>query len=586
MRETIGRFLGLIEPADRWRWWWLLPLSLLNAGLELVLAVLVALVIGFLASEQVVSDRLEAIVPWGFGEVSFGLLGGIAVVVVLLKNAVKFFEVWWRDVCATRTITGLTRRLSERYLNGPVESWFAKESAVRMRTLNERVLSVVWEGVLSVPIAVFELLVVVAVFVFAVLAAPLGAVALGVGLVLALIPIFWVVGRMQRRWGEATREQGDRVWALTRSMLGGIKEIKVFGKEDEFVERVTRGREKLGRLERWRSAFGSWPEMVVEILFIVGFVVIGAWLIRANGSGSEAVGIFVVLGYAGFRALQPIYRVLYRWSALHVEVPAMEEIWSELEGGGEEERAGGGKEVRLGSELVLEGIGYRYPGAEEDCLRGIGGTIRAGEFVAIVGRTGSGKTTLLHILAGLLAPARGEVRADGDSIMDGLASWRSRVGYVAQAPWLFPGTLLENVGFGEAGEGLDRERVAGLLEGVGLGELDLDEVVGEGARELSGGQRQLVAIARALYRGPEVLLFDEATAALDAATEEQLFENVLGEEGLTRVMVTHRLAKTRRCDRVFLLDAGELVAAGSFEELESGNELFQRLLLERARWLL
>ena len=591
MTQTLARLVALVAPGTRWRWLLLLPIALVNAGLEFLLAALIAVIIATLGGEPNLALSMRNLVPGLGDDPEFRQLAILAVGVVLIKNALKLVEVFWRDRCVTETIVTLSGNLFRRFLSGRYEDWLRVDSSERMRTLHERVAQVCWEGLLSIPILVYEAFVVIGIFLFTLTAAPLGAILLGGGIVFVLVPIFWIVNRAQKRFGERLRETGDAVWAITQASFRGLKEIKVFGRESFFTSRYIETRARMGTTARASSFFSSWPEIVVEVLFVVAFVSIGAWFLGASGAGSTSVSTFIVLGYAGFRALQPIYRILFRWSALGNVKAAVDDVWTELEKEVEpENRSKGEREksaMAFNRELAIAGVSYRYPG-ERECLAGIDVQILPGEFVAIVGRTGSGKTTVLHLLAGLLRPASGVILADGTSIFDALPDWRKTLGFVPQTSTLIPGTLLENIAFGIGREEADGERVSELLARVGLEEWSdrLEMRIGERARELSGGQRQQVAMARALYGNPRMLLLDEATSALDPETERIVMDGVLGDPSMTRVMVTHRLSNTRRCDKIILLDEGELAGVGTYADLTRENEVFRRLLAEREKWLL
>jgi ATP-binding cassette, subfamily B, bacterial PglK len=191
-----------------------------------------------------------------------------------------------------------------------------------------------------------------------------------------------------------------------------------------------------------------------------------------------------------------------------------------------------------------------------------------------VGPTGSGKSTLVDVMLGLLPPTRGRVEVDGVDVATRRADWLASVGVVHQAVFLADATLRGNIALGLPADEIDDERV---LEAVRLAQLEgyvaalpagLDTIVGERGVRVSGGQRQRLAIARALYTRPQVLFFDEGTSALDSGTEAALMaalERLRGDR--TIVAVAHRLSTVRSCDRVVLVVDGRLVDVAPFTEL-------------------
>src|SRR5581483_6408496 len=190
------------------------------------------------------------------------------------------------------------------------------------------------------------------------------------------------------------------------------------------------------------------------------------------------------------------------------------------------------------------------------------------------GPTGSGKSTLLDLLLGILEPDSGSVLVDGTRLSDCREAWQRSIGYVPQDVYLVDDTLRANVALGWYGDEVDDERVR---EAVRLAELDkvvanlpqgLETRLGERGVRLSGGQRQRVGLARALYTRPSVLVLDEATSNLDQVTERQIVDTLTAlQGGVTMIVVTHRVATVRNCDRVLYLDGGKVRALGSFEEV-------------------
>jgi len=223
--------------------------------------------------------------------------------------------------------------------------------------------------------------------------------------------------------------------------------------------------------------------------------------------------------------------------------------------------------------LSLSGVAFTHDEAQRPAVHDISLEVPAGSVLGIVGPTGSGKTTLLNLLARLFE-AEGEIRLDGVPVRDlTLASLRGALGYVPQDSFLFSETYRDNVGFGAA-EPLSEERLAELTDLVRMtGEVarfpdGLDQRIGERGVTLSGGQRQRTCIARALAREPAVLILDDALSAVDTETESELVANLRGAgSGRTVIIAAHRLSTVMHADQVIVLEAGEITARGTHEEL-------------------
>jgi len=191
--------------------------------------------------------------------------------------------------------------------------------------------------------------------------------------------------------------------------------------------------------------------------------------------------------------------------------------------------------------------------------------------VGIIGHSGAGKSTLTDLLTGLLEPSGGRILVDGRPIGPASReSWRSQIGFVPQKPFLFDGTLAENVAFALTPADVDRAPVERSCAQAGVNEfladlpLGLDTVIGDQGGLLSGGQAQRVAIARALYRNPQVLIFDEATSSLDDKNERYVMASLAAlREGKAVIIIAHRLKTVESCDIVFWLEDGKVLLSGT-----------------------
>jgi ABC-type multidrug transport system fused ATPase/permease subunit len=236
-------------------------------------------------------------------------------------------------------------------------------------------------------------------------------------------------------------------------------------------------------------------------------------------------------------------------------------------------------------QLDLVELSFSYAGRENATLKGLTLSIPKGAWIALVGPSGAGKTTIANILLGLFTADRGQVLIDGRAVNTESQAWRSRVGFIPQDIFVLHDSFRRNIGFGELDKDIDEKR---LLECIRAAQLDavvanlprgLDTVIGIGGISLSGGEAQRMAIARALYHGADILIMDEPTSALDAETEQAIVGAIARLAGQkTIITIAHRLSTIRQCNRLFLIEDGRVTAEGAFDELESGNPTFRRMV--------
>ncbi|GAA4681970.1 ABC transporter ATP-binding protein [Streptomyces youssoufiensis] len=238
-------------------------------------------------------------------------------------------------------------------------------------------------------------------------------------------------------------------------------------------------------------------------------------------------------------------------------------------------------------ELELRGVEFRYPGAEEPVLRDISLTARPGRTTALIGSTGSGKSTLIGLVPRLFDATGGSVLIDGQDVRDlDPEQAGSRVGLVPQKPYLFSGTVASNLRYGNP-DATDEQlwhalEVAQAREFVAALDGGLDAPIAQGGGNVSGGQRQRLAIARALVRAPRIYLFDDSFSALDYATDARLRAALAREVAdATVIIVAQRVSTIRDADQIVVLDEGRVVGTGTHTELMASNETYREIVLSQ-----
>ncbi|MGN9758863.1 ABC transporter ATP-binding protein [Streptomyces sp. SD31] len=245
------------------------------------------------------------------------------------------------------------------------------------------------------------------------------------------------------------------------------------------------------------------------------------------------------------------------------------------------------RELRRHGHLEIRGAGFRYPGAEEPVLKAIDLVALPGETTAVIGSTGSGKSTLLGLVPRLFDATDGRVLVDGEDVADVDPQLLAKtVSLVPQKPYLFAGTVATNLRYGNP-EATDEElwhalEVAQAKEFVERLEGGLDAPIAQGGTNVSGGQRQRLAIARTLVQRPEIYLFDDSFSALDYATDAALRAALARETSeATVVIVAQRVATIRDADRIVVLDEGRVVGTGRHHELMADNETYREIVLSQ-----
>jgi ABC-type multidrug transport system fused ATPase/permease subunit len=570
---VLFRICQLLSPAGRRGLCWLSGALVLSALVEVAQIAAVMQVMALVSDPGILGQT-----PWlariyqdlGFTSPrSFTLFAGVAVILFL---ALGYFFAALTAWLSLRYVWAqehdLSCRLLERYLRLPLAQLARENTTLLGRNVLARSIA---EGILGPFTQILARVVSVALIVAVLVWIDARVALIGMALVaLGYTALHRFTRLILARISEEAHQAGGRQHQAALEALQAHKEIRVLGKEEHFLARYRRQSELATRCRATGDFLGLLPRYFLETLAFGGLLGLTLYLV---GRGHQRIlPMLSLYAMAGYRLIPAVHHIFYCLSRIRFHQPGLEEFHRALaRAPATPSRASA--PLRLEHGIALKGVTFAY--AAEPVLRDVSLTIPRGSWVALVGSTGAGKTTLLDLLLGLLEPSSGSVSIDGRPLDEHtLASWQRAVGYVPQTPYLLDDTVLRNIAFGVPEEAIDRARAkrAARLAGIhGFITERLPQgyhtVLGERGALLSGGQRQRLCLARALYPEPQVLVLDEATNALDGVTEASVLENLRGLEGLTVILVAHRLATVRHCQEIFVLAAGRLVARGGYQEL-------------------
>ena len=243
-----------------------------------------------------------------------------------------------------------------------------------------------------------------------------------------------------------------------------------------------------------------------------------------------------------------------------------------------------GKQVitNVSGNIEINNLSFRYNEKMPYVIDGLNLTIKPGQYIAIVGKTGCGKSTLMRLLLGFEKPDKGSIYYDGKDMNNiELRSLRRKIGVVMQNGSLFMGDIYSNIVISApeltVDDAWEAARQAGIAEDIEKMPMGMNTLIAEGAGGISGGQKQRIMIARAIAPKPKILMFDEATSALDNITQK-IVSDSLDKLNCTRIVIAHRLSTIKQCDRIIVLDKGNIIEDGTYEELISQNGYFAELV--------
>lgn len=386
----------------------------------------------------------------------------------------------------------------------------------------------------------------------------------------AIILLYKKQGSIQEKRGRINREANAEMNKWILQSFNGIKEIKVLGREEFFLERCEYEYNK-GMEANLKSNLASiMPKPMMEMLCVSGLLLIILFRLLMGGEISGFVSLLAVFAVAAFRMLPCFNSMSAYMATMMFEKDSVEAVYNDIK---EMETFEKDKEqilvpkekLKFEYEININHITYTYPNTQRKILKDVNLTIKKNQSVGFIGASGAGKSTLIDIILGVLPLKEGSIEVDGINICENMRGWHDMIGYIPQSIYLMDDTIRNNVAFGidendildsQIWKALEEAQIAQFIRELPGG---LDAEIGDRGVRISGGQRQRIGIARALYHNPEVLVFDEATSALDNETEAALMEAIEGLKGKrTMLIIAHRLQTIQNCDVVYEVKDGRV----------------------------
>ena len=474
----------------------------------------------------------------------------------------------------------ISKRLLEGYLHQPY-SWFLSRHSA---DLGKNILGEVniFVGYMSLLIELISKCIVTFVLiVLLVIVDPKLALIIGctVGLVYGII--YFITHGYVVRMGKKRYETNNLRFKIVLEAFSAAKEVKIGALEQAFIERFSDPAKTYSKVMASSAVIRDIPRFAIEAVGFGGIILIILYMMSTAGNFNQIIPIISLYVFAGYRlmpAVQIIYGSFSKVNFLNTSVNKLYEdtrklrsIASNLD-----------QEILpLNKTITLKNVDYNYPSSSRVALKNINLTIPVKSIIGLVGVTGSGKTTTVDIILGLLEAQKGTLEVDGKVITEqNSRAWQRSIGYVPQQIFLADDTIEANIAFGVEEKNINREAVKRASKIANLHNFIIDELpnqykatIGERGVRLSGGQRQRIGIARALYHNPQVLILDEATSALDNQTEKVVMEAVNNlSNNITIILIAHRLSTVKKCDKIFLLEKGEIKNQGTFDELINNSD--------------
>lgn len=449
------------------------------------------------------------------------------------------------------------------YLKKPYSYHLSKNTAELTRNISMSIVSVFSNILVSMLALITECITGAIIWLMLIFIDPFTATIVA-GLMAGLIWLIMVrIRRKLHLQGSIQVQYSNEMIKWLNQGLGAIKETKILQKEEYFLRQFNSAYEKYGKANCYYLTISQLPRFFIETLVTCGLLLLIIVKLAFGTSPAQIVPLLGVLALAAFRLMPCANRIVNLSTNLKYSMPVLDDIYSDLmlirknkcQVNEKENEPNNLEKLEFNESIDINGVVFKYPESDVKILDKLSFKIPKGSFVGIIGQSGAGKTTFVDVLLGLLRPQEGKIFVDGKDIMEHLSLWQRKLAYVPQSIYLIDGTIRENIALGVATCDIDEARIHDVLYMADLNRFidslpqKLDTIVGERGAKLSGGQRQRIGIARALYNSPDILILDEATAALDQETEDNITSAIIKLKGkITVVAIAHRIATLQQCD--------------------------------------
>jgi ABC-type multidrug transport system fused ATPase/permease subunit len=512
------------------------------------------------------------------------VLGVLVFVLLVVSLAFKALTSYVQVRFVQMRQYSIGKRLVEGYLNQPYSWFLSRHSADLGKTVLSEINEVVGGAIAPVMELIARGTVTILLVSLLIIADPKLAIFVGFSLGGLYGLIYRKVRKYLNQIGEERLKSNQLRFTAISEAFGAAKEVKVGGLEEVYIKRFSDPAKTFARNLASARVVSQLPRYGLEAIAFGGVMLLILYLMSKTGSFNSALPVISLYVFAGYRLMPALQQMYNSFTSVTFIGPAVDKLYNDIKNLKPFSYPQDKGVISLENNISLKNLYYTYPNSSRTILKNLNINIPARTTVGLVGSTGSGKTTTVDIILSLLEPQKGSLEVDDQVITkQNSRAWQRSIGYVPQHIFLSDDTVVANIAFGIDPEQVDQQVIEKVSKIANLHEFVITELpkkyqttIGERGVRLSGGQRQRIGIARALYHNPKVLILDEATSALDNLTEKAVMDavNNLG-KNLTIILIAHRLSTVKKCDKIYLLEKGELKNEGTFDDLIKANDNFR-----------
>jgi len=493
----------------------------------------------------------------------------LLLIVFILKNLFLLFFHKVKINFSQNLAAIMSKKLYEKYIKKNYIYFSGKNSSELIRNItgeaNTFALAIVFTLINLMSDLIIFISILVFLFIYNFLVT---IIATTIILVFGLIIILFQQKKL-KLWGQMRMFHSNAIIKLIQETIGNIKEIILSNNFKYLINKFNFHNVENAKAGKKKDFFFIIPRPILEVIIMFMMLALVHILLKNNQSTSE---IFITLGvftFASIKLMPATTNIMSSLQGLKYNSASLDALYNELKNSDEDNKIFNSENNSFNKfefeEIKIKNISFYYPGKNDPVFKGLNLEICKGDKIGFLGETGSGKTTLINLIAGLITPSSGEILINNQNMQKKINVWQDNIGYVSQKVYLADESLEYNITFNKPGEKIDKQRIEYLIDILNLNDFiksqnnGLETSVGENGIKLSGGQLQRIGIARALYPKPNILIFDEATNALDLKTQDFVIENIYSEmEKKTIISISHDINSLKKCSKIFKLNNNKI----------------------------
>ena len=513
----------------------------------------------------------------------------LVIVFYWLKNVFFILSLRYQVKFNYNLYTRMSSDLLNYYLNESYLQHMSRNTSNIIRNVNQQILDLIQGFLFPILVLITEILVVLLLLTFLISLNPIASLYVFILIGLCVTGIFYYSRKKLQQSGKVVARNRSVSNKAVLQSLGSFKTTKMLGKEAFFVNSFNNAIQQMSTANQYLELTQSLPRFFLETSIVTVMMSLAMILLYQGQPADELILALSVFGLAGIRLLPSMNRILSSLNSIKYMQGVLKDVMDDIVSASHinsdvQVKRDFRRNEFVFENLILKDIDFNYI-PNRPVLKNISLMVERNQSIGFVGHSGSGKSTLIDIILGLLSHDKGEIVINGRDLSNVLPDWQRSVGYIPQDIYLIDDTIKANIAFGIKEGNIDYDQVMTVLKISQLDELidalhdGIETVIGERGVKLSGGQRQRIGIARALYHDPQILVMDEATAALDNVTEKAFMNAINNLKGKkTLIMIAHRLSTVKNCDVIYFMENGKVIDSGIYDYLLKNNIIFNSLV--------